>query len=257
MGDLIGTLLQILINNPLTVTLVLLGVLCVVLAIIGKIPPIDIQGRRAVALGGLGGVLITLAVVLAWALAIVSLSDDQTLPAGITNPGETSPTSTSSQTGEQPTSIGSEIESTDTSPVSTPSQIGEQPAPAPPSSDGVLAGTEVYYCYGDCWQYDDDARTMTWTGPTDGIEDIWQPPGDALQNIRAGYTAIFTTSVPGEISACVLTVNETSVKNTCDGVLYQVAPGTYRVTSANGNVGGFRWCPVIGYGWRVNGGDCR
>ncbi len=111
-------------------------------------------------------------------------------------------------------------------------------------------------CYGRCWQYDHSARTMTWTGPTDGTEDIWQPSGEPLQRIRDGYTAIFTTSVPGEISACVLAVNGQPIKNSCDGVLYQVPPGTYRVTSEGPN-GGFRWCPLTGYGWRVNGGECK
>lgn len=113
------------------------------------------------------------------------------------------------------------------------------------------------YCFGKCWQYDDNARTMTWTGPTNGIEDIWQPSGEALQKIRDGYTAIFATSVPGEILACVLVVNGQTIKNACDGVLYQVPSGIYRVMSANKSVGGFRWCPLIGYGWRTNGGDCK
>lgn len=122
-----------------------------------------------------------------------------------------------------------------------------QPVPSQPQRGG--------YCYGQCWQYDDSARTMTWTGPTDGIEDIWQPD-EALRKIREGYTAIFSTSVPGEIFACILTVNGQTVKAGCDGGLYQLPPGTYRATSANPGIGGFRWCPVIGYGWRTNGGTC-
>ncbi len=112
-------------------------------------------------------------------------------------------------------------------------------------------------CYGQCWRYDDNARTMIWDGLADGTEDIWQPSGDALQKIRSGYTAIFTTIVPGEIFACVLSINGEAVKNTCDGVLYQVPPGTYQVTSSGGSAGGFRWCPLGGYGWRVNGGECK
>lgn len=112
-------------------------------------------------------------------------------------------------------------------------------------------------CYGKCWQYDDTTRTMTWTGATDGTEDIWQPSGSALEKIRSGYTAVFTTSVPGEIVACVLTINGEVIKNSCDGVLYQVPPGTYQITSSNSNVGGFRWCPLVGYGWRLNSGECK
>jgi hypothetical protein len=98
---------------------------------------------------------------------------------------------------------------------------------------------------------------MTWIGPTDGTKDIYQPSGEALQNIQDGYTAIFNTSVPGEIFACVLMINGTLVKATCDGVLNEVAPGTFQITSANRDVGGFRWCPAIGYGWRANGGECQ
>lgn len=112
-------------------------------------------------------------------------------------------------------------------------------------------------CYGQCWQYNNNLRTMTWTGLTDGTEDIWQPSGDPLQKIRSGYTAIITTSVPGEIFSCVLVINGQNVKNSCDGVLYQISPGTYQITSANSSVGGFRWCPLIGYGWRINGGECK
>lgn len=112
------------------------------------------------------------------------------------------------------------------------------------------------YCYGWCWQYDHGARTMTWMGATDGREDIWQPPGEPLQRVREGYSVLFATSVPGEIYACVLVVNDKLVKNLCDGILYQIQPGTYKVTSS-GRVGGFRWCPLEGYGWRIRGGECR
>lgn len=111
------------------------------------------------------------------------------------------------------------------------------------------------YCYGNCWQYDTNARTMTWTGPTDGTEDIWQPQGEPLQNIRNGYIAIITTTVPGEIFSCILTVNGQPVQNSCG--LYKISAGTYEITSSNSSIGGFRWCPAIGYGWRVNGGECR
>ncbi|MEM3460020.1 MAG: hypothetical protein QXO24_02245 [Candidatus Micrarchaeaceae archaeon] len=136
------------------------------------------------------------------------------------------------------------------------------PTPLPTSPLQALQTTSPRqqsstYCYGQCWQYDHNARTMTWTGSTDGIEDIWQPSGEPLQRIREGYIAIFTTSVPGEIYACVLVVNGQSVKNACDGILYPVQPGTYRITSSNSQVGGFRWCPLVGYGWRVNGGECE
>jgi|CXWL01.1.fsa_nt_gi hypothetical protein len=117
--------------------------------------------------------------------------------------------------------------------------------------------THPTVCYGECWQYDENARTMTWIGLSNGTEDIWQASGEALQKIRDGYTSIITTSVPGEIFACTLTINGEVVKKSCDSVLYQIPAGTYRITSAGNDVGGFHWCPAIGYGWRVNGGECK
>jgi hypothetical protein len=133
--------------------------------------------------------------------------------------------------------------------VPTQPPTNNQPTiiPNPPSS-GQL-------CFGDCWQLDTDVQTMAWTGLTDGTEDIWQGTSDSLQKIRSGYTAIITTSVPGEIFACVLTVNGQRALSSCG--LYQISAGTYQITSANNSVGGFRWCPAIGYGWRINGGECR
>jgi hypothetical protein len=110
-------------------------------------------------------------------------------------------------------------------------------------------------CFGNCWQYDTSARTMTWIGLSDGTEDIWQASNESLQKIRSGYSAIITTSVPGEIMACVLNVNGQSVMSSCG--LYKISSGTYQIKSANNNVGGFRWCPALGYGWRANGGECK
>lgn len=112
-------------------------------------------------------------------------------------------------------------------------------------------------CYGQCWKFDDSSRTMTWYGLSNGTEDIWQPDGEALQKIREGYTAIITTSVPGEIFSCILAVNGETVNNSCNGFLYQVPAGTFQIKSQNNDVGGFRWCPLAGYGWRVNGGECK
>lgn len=126
-----------------------------------------------------------------------------------------------------------------------------------PSTATQIQIQPVNLCFGQCWQYDDNKRTMTWTRSADGTEDIWQPAGPALQKIRGGYTAIITTTVPGEIFACVLSINGEAIKNSCDGILYQIQPGTYHITSSNNDVGGFRWCPVVGYGWRINGGECK
>jgi hypothetical protein len=63
------SLLQILITNPLTVIFAALGSILIALAIIGKIPPINIVGKRAIGLGLFGGVLIILAIGLSWLLS--------------------------------------------------------------------------------------------------------------------------------------------------------------------------------------------
>jgi hypothetical protein len=61
-------------KNPLTVTLAVLGVICVGLAIIGRIPPMDIMGVRAILLGAFGFTLIVVSIGLAWLLTPSSAS---------------------------------------------------------------------------------------------------------------------------------------------------------------------------------------
>lgn len=135
---------------------------------------------------------------------------------------------------------------------------GNTPAPTvqqPQATTAPNNSLSLPPCLGNCWKYDDNARTMIWTGVNDGTEDIWQGTNEALQKIRSGYTATITTSVAGEIFACVLAINGQSVMSSCG--LYQLSAGTYQITSANNSVGGFRWCPSVGIGWRVNGGACK
>lgn len=150
------------------------------------------------------------------------------------------------------TGIESDITDTNILSCGSGQEISTQPVVVVPTQ---APQSSTSYCYGNCWQFDGNSKTMTWTGSSDGIEDIWQPSGEPLQNIRSGYTAIINTSVPGEIFACVLTVNGQSVMSSCG--LYQLPAGSYQIKSANNSVGGFRWCPAIGYGWRVNGGECK
>jgi hypothetical protein len=73
MMDIVSFAIQILIGNPLTVSLIVLGVICVILSIIGKIPPIHIEGVRAIALAGFGLFLIIIAIALA--LILTSSTD--------------------------------------------------------------------------------------------------------------------------------------------------------------------------------------
>lgn len=111
----------------------------------------------------------------------------------------------------------------------------------------ITAPEPVSACDGCDWTISDSDRTLTWTGPTDGSKDIHQGTNPSITAIRAGYTATFTTTVPGEI---IITTG------TVDGVAYitetrvHLDPGTHIVTNSVGESGGFRWTPDDGYGWR-------
>jgi hypothetical protein len=63
------TIIEIFITNPLTVVFAIFGVIFIALAIIGKIPPFEIKGYRALGLGILGGVLILFAIGFSWLLS--------------------------------------------------------------------------------------------------------------------------------------------------------------------------------------------
>lgn len=65
------SVITILFTSPLPVSLVILGVICLAVAITGYIPP-HIQGGRTYALGGLGVMLILGAIGSAWVLASVA-----------------------------------------------------------------------------------------------------------------------------------------------------------------------------------------
>lgn len=206
-----------------------LGLLAVVLGIFlilggaGIVTPTIIQivpGRRTL----IAGLVLSV-------LGMVAILPEVLSPSRSTTPSATS---------TSPTDISSHT--TDVSISSTDAPL------TPPQSQSTS------YCYGKCWQYNENDRTMTWTSPIDGREDVWQGDETALSKIRSGWTAIFgPASVPGEIEACILNLNGQQVKNACDGVLYQVsAEEKFRFTSENLDVGGFRWKPAPGYGYRAN-----
>ncbi|MBI1801371.1 MAG: hypothetical protein HYR71_07055 [Chloroflexi bacterium] len=91
-------------KNPLTVTLAVLGVICVGLAIIGRIPPMDIRGIRAVILGGFGFMLIGAAIGLAWLLTAPS-PQPQPTPSDVVSPTTAPPPTMLLQSTAQPTVI--------------------------------------------------------------------------------------------------------------------------------------------------------
>ena len=83
MDKAISIFIDVFTKNPLTVTLAILGVVCVGLAIIGRIPPMDIRGIRAVALGAFGVLLIVVAIGLAWLLAASLTLQPQQTPIAV------------------------------------------------------------------------------------------------------------------------------------------------------------------------------
>lgn len=144
--------------------------------------------------------------------------------------------------------IGCETPGANQPTVSPPTENSpdQQPTSLPQSNSG--------WCYGQCWQYDEKTKIMTWIGAVDGSEDIWQGDDLSLARIQDGWVAVFgPMSVPGEIEACILTLNGQSVIDTCDGMqhLYSVNSNqVFQATSTNSEVGGFRWKPAPGYGYR-------
>lgn len=98
-------------------------------------------------------------------------------------------------------------------------------------------------CEGKCWQADKAARTLVWTGPQNGMEDI-HLVGSALDALKSGFEATFTTTVPGTVLITDGTVDGTTVAKSATGI--EVRVGTHKVTSTSG----FRWTPAAGYGWR-------
>jgi len=202
--ELLKILIEVLTGNPLTVALVVGGIICVAIALIGKASGgIEVTGARAFFLGLFGVVLIFTSIVVSWILASEKMSAN--VAASLT------PSAPSTATAVVvPTDTLKPILQTQ-EPI-LPTVIS--PSPIPPTAVLIQPTTQAQtLCYGKCWRYDDNLRTMTWEGNSDGSEDIWQPTGEPIQKIREGYTAIFTTIVPGEIASCILVVNGKSVNN--------------------------------------------
>jgi hypothetical protein len=69
--EILKVVLEILIGNPITVTLLIMGAICIIVAIVGEIPSLrdKITGARAFFLGLFGLLLMGLSVSVAWTLA--------------------------------------------------------------------------------------------------------------------------------------------------------------------------------------------
>ena len=194
-----------------------IGAVCIILAIISSIKTvIELPPARAVLLGGFGLCLIALSIA-GYFISVFGLASHTTL--------------------EAPTRETAVVTAT-----SRPTVIVQQPPPTEAITTPVVQPPVSELCYGNCWEYDHVARTMTWTGPADGSEDIWQAEGIPLDTIRAGYTAVFVTSIPIEMEICVGEVDGSVIGTQCTPQVIKIAPGTHRVISA-GPQGGFRAHP--------------
>ncbi len=194
-----------------------IGAICIVLAIIGSIKTvIELPPARAVLLGGFGLCLILLSIV-GYFISVSGLASYTTLAT--------------------PTREAVVVTAT-----SRPTVIVQQPPPTEAITTPLVQPPVSQLCYGNCWEYDHVARTMTWTGPTDGSEDIWQAEGTSLDSIRAGYTAIFVTSIPMQMEICVGEVDGRVIGTQCTPQVIKIAPGIHRVISS-GPQGGFRARP--------------
>ena len=90
-----------------------------------------------------------------------------------------------------------------------------------------------------CWSYDDNAKTMTWIGASDG--DIGFR-GEPLTKFQSGYTAIINISVTMTIEICKGTLDGVELGKNCNPQFLTIEAGTHRITSP-GNQGGFRAYP--------------
>jgi hypothetical protein len=95
---------------------------------------------------------------------------------------------------------------------------------------------------GNAWVFDDNARTMTWVGPTDGSEDIWQADGEPIQKIRAGYTAYFSIDVSMKMKISIGTVDGKLISRQAHEKTIVITAGKHSVVS-RGPQGGFRVFP--------------
>lgn len=102
---------------------------------------------------------------------------------------------------------------------------------------------------GQFWKLDESSKTLTWIGLEDGSVDVHQGSVELLALIQKGYIFKFQTSVPGTIIISNGAINGFNYTDPSTSKSIAVSAGSFIITSP-GNVGGFRWTPQQGYGWR-------
>lgn len=93
------------------------------------------------------------------------------------------------------------------------------------------------YNWESCWRIDDDARSITWIGSTDGSGDIGEA-GVAKQDIINGYIAIVVLDKAMTISICSGTIDGVKPSGVCSKTVL-LSPGRHVIVSP-GKSGGFR-----------------
>ncbi len=121
-------------------------------------------------------------------------------------------------------------------------------------------------CEGQCWQFNPSSQSMTWVGPIDGVEDIFQGDPVSLHRARSGWVVKWETSVPGSIEVCLgvikLDGKEIFNQSNCSGKEISVGAGKFEYfipssmrteIDSQGTrfapTGGFRWKPQSGCGY--------
>lgn len=147
-------------------------------------------------------------------------------------------------------------------PLATPLSIDlSLPTPEPVSASAPASANEQ-----PKWHYDTTFKGFVIDEPQDGHIDVHMDDelidgiyGPIILQVRAGAPTKFTTTVPGEITICTGTikVNGNSVweGSNCEGKLVPVEVGETVVMSSTGPIGGYRWSPQNGFGWKSGNPD--
>lgn len=132
--------------------------------------------------------------------------------------------------------VGAPIENNSSLKPQSTQSVQSQPEPTKQTSTNP---TIPCIDWDSCWEFNDEAHTMTWLGATNG--DIGQR-GVSLSKLQSGYTAIFSNSLDMKIDICKGTLDGNQVAKDCTPQILNLKPGTHRITSP-GNQGGFRVYP--------------
>jgi len=134
-----------------------------------------------------------------------------------------------------PSSTAKTVEATQPpTPTYTPQPVMQVSTSIPQSTASVATDVSSIdeFCtdWEQCWEYDDQAKTMTWKGP--GDVHIGQE-GASLQKIRQGYTAIFTTTIAMTVEICKGYLDKKLIAKNCTPQLQliRIEPGLHTVLS--------------------------